>query len=64
MIFPDGKSGRLRCRGLRAGYVHELDVAALRSRAGVCGSASESLLHGEPDSDGVTDVRAGMLPWF
>jgi hypothetical protein len=35
MIFPDGKSGRLRCRGLRAGYVHELDVAALRSRAGV-----------------------------
>ncbi len=32
--LEDGKSVRLRCEGLRAGYVHELDFSGMRARDG------------------------------
>lgn len=33
-LLPDGRSVRLRCTGLRERFVHELQVAGVRSRAG------------------------------
>lgn len=33
-LLPDGRSVRLRCRGLRPGYVHELQVTGVRSAGG------------------------------
>lgn len=33
-VLPDGKSVRLRCTGLRTGYVHELSVSGVRARSG------------------------------
>lgn len=58
-LLADGKSVRLRCRGLRKGYVHELSVPGVRSETGaaVVNSTAYYTLNRIPSTESPARVK-------